>query len=153
MVTEAEIEDLLSSIVTVRDGVAIARLHMAPDRVRRDQVEPLVAAITRRYGVSVFDGGALLGSAATLRICDVADAIVLCVPSFNQDQRRLEAISAQLHEHSGKVLPLVVNPGRDVRRSIRADPSTQALSVQGTAASSAMAEVEIDDPRGAAQRT
>jgi len=153
VVTEAEIEDLLSSIVTVRDGVAIARLHMAPDRVRRDQVEPLVAAITRRYGVSVFDGGALLGSAATLRICDVADAIVLCVPAFNQDQRRLEAISAQLHEHSGKVLPLVVNPGRDVRRSMRADPSTQALSVQGRAASSAMAEIPIDDPRGAAQRT
>lgn len=149
VVTKPEIEELVSSIVTVRDGVAIAQLDKAPDRVRRDQVGPLVGAITHRYGVSVFDGGALLGSAAALRICDVADAIVLCVPSSNQDRRRLEAISGQLYDHRGKVLPLVVNPGREVSRTMRSDHGAQAPFVQGMVSpDDAEIEIEIEDPAG-----
>jgi hypothetical protein len=152
LVTKTEIEDLVLSIVTVRDGVAIARLDMAPDRIRRDQVEPLVAAITQQYGVSVFDGGALLGSAAALRICDLVDAVVLCVPSSNQDQRRLEAISGQLRELRAKVLPLVVNPGREVRRAMQSAPGEPPASVQARV-SPDDAAIEIEDPRGATQGT
>ena len=83
----------------------------APTKARslhRTNADTVIGAAARGgVDVVVIDGGPLLDSASTVRLCQVVDVVVLVVPSKRQLTEPLGVITRLLGYRSGDLLPVV----------------------------------------------
>ena len=104
--------------------------------LRREMMPSLVAAASGAAEVVIFDGGPLMDAASTVELCNVVDAVVLCVPLADQRIDDLSAVSRQLNDVKGRVLPVITNPMRRVAHRVKvstdAGADSAALAPAGT---------------------
>lgn len=115
------------------------------DALRHHDVEEMIDVVATHHDVVIFDGGALLETASSIRLARAVDFVVLAVPIARERTANLRVVGRQLSESAGEVLPIATPMGRRsaqrlFRRRTRSIHSPSSLE---TAAKSAP-EVEGD---------
>jgi MinD-like ATPase involved in chromosome partitioning or flagellar assembly len=105
-------EVTIEAVETNAPGVSFAGVGMEPARISRDSTERVVGATRRSAGVVVFDGGALLNAASSLRLAELVDVVVVAVPIKRQRSNTLAIVGQQLGTSAATVLPVITPASR-----------------------------------------
>lgn len=104
------------STATALPGVRVLGAGASEANVlRRQQVPDLLEAASSLAPVVVVDAGPLLESATAAHLAQLADAVVLAVPTRRVARRMLSSVASQLEDRRGELLVVVV-PARRRRR-------------------------------------
>lgn len=76
-------------------------------KLQRNAIRQILATAQPEAQVVVVDGGAALGSAASIQLCQMADAVILAVPLKKLDATLLDDIAAQISRDRSHVLPVI----------------------------------------------
>lgn len=91
-------------------GLVVVGLHNLADRtaLRRGNVAQFARKASRLFDVVVFDGGALLGSAAAAHLAEVSDVVVMPFPTHHQSIQQLERVGQRLTAHAREAIVIAV---------------------------------------------
>lgn len=97
---------------TGRDGVTLLGRGRTAVSIRRDLVSSVLDVAKTRAHIVIVDAGSVLDAAANVELCDLVDAVVLCVPIQYQETRSLGHVARQFEPIMKKVLPIITHPSR-----------------------------------------
>lgn len=113
---------------TGRVGVTfLGRGHKAAS-IRRDLVSNVLEVAKSRANIVIVDAGSVLDAAATVELCDLADAVVVAVPIGKQEVRPLGHVARQFEPITKKVLPVVTHPTAKRAASARDEGTTSPIA-------------------------
>ncbi len=104
---------------TSEPDVRVLGLGVKGTALRREMMPALVASASGAAEIVIFDGGPLMDAASTVELCNVVDAVVLCVPLSDQRIDDLSAVARQLNDVKGRVLPVLTHPVRRVAHRVK----------------------------------